>query len=371
MIKILYTSHTPNMNMGGQISLYNLVKRLDRKKYHPTLICPSPGPLSRAFTEIKCNVVYQSFPRFKLSNSASICKSFMKIFLFLKTQKFHIIHSDHPTDTFYLASCAKLLQIPLIWHGRVTFKSRLDFFNLKLATKVIGVSKAVSFRFQTRKGIPDKYVTIYNGVDHNEFRPRKTLGVCKEFGFESGENIITTIGQIKPDKGIYDFLSSAKLISEKTAKCRFLIVGEGDASVFAHLMGKISEYGLQKSVQCLGFRKDIPKILNQTDVFVLASFPYVEGLPRVVIEAMACARPVVGTDVHGINEVVEDGVTGFLVPSKNPQKLAQAIFSLLNDTRKAKIFGDAARASVINSFSIESNVSKIQNVYEQIITGLY
>ena len=360
---ILYTSHVSEMQLGGQFSLYNLVKKLDRTIYRPILLCPSEGSLSHNFQKIGCDITYHSFPHIRFLNTWTIFKSFTKTFVLLKKLRVHIIHSDHPTDTFYLAFCSKLLRIPLIWHARVSFKSRLDSINTKLATKVIGVSNAVSFRFQTGKRISSKYVTIYNGVDTEKFKPDKNENLRNELMIDSDDRVITTIGQIKAEKGIFDFVAAVKLIQDRNPNCKFLVAGDGDENEVARLKSKIIEQSLQKYVHYLGFRDDIARILNATDVFVLASFRHVEGLPRVVIEAMSCEKPVVGTDVHGINEAIENGVTGLLVPPREPQKLARAIMIMLENENESRKMGIAGRKRVKKLFSIKKNVSKISKIY--------
>jgi glycosyltransferase involved in cell wall biosynthesis len=178
--------------------------------------------------------------------------------------------------------------------------------------------------------------------------------------------LVTTIGQLTPQKGMPEFITAVQQVSKWNPDCRFLIAGEGTPSFVRQLEEKITACGLQNYIYMLGFRTDIVNILNASDVFVLASRPCVEGLPRVVIEAMSCARPVVGTHVQGINEAVQNHITGILVPPNNPSQLAGAIIHLLANPDKATLMGNAARKRAENVFSIASNISKIQRVYEDV-----
>jgi glycosyltransferase involved in cell wall biosynthesis len=355
------------MHYGGQISLYNLVKRLDREKYDLCLVCPAPGPLSRAFSKINCKITYLSFPQIRFCNIFKIPIILIKTLTLLKNNNIQIVHSDHPTDTFYLAVCARILRIPLIWHARVSFSSRLDSINLRLVSKVIGVSDAVSKRFEYSGRVSPKYITIFNGVDSGKFSSKGIGRVRQELGLNSNEMIITTICQMKPEKGIQNFIEAAKRIQKHSENCYFIMVGSGDETFIENQKKRINKYGLQTHVYWLGVRTDIVNILDVTDVFILASMPNVEGLPRVVIEAMSCGKPVVGTDVHGINEAVEDGVTGLLVPHENPESLAHATLTLVKDIEKRRVMGRSGRENVKKKFSIESNVSKTARLYEQLI----
>ena len=303
----------------------------------------------------------------KAANLFKIPFCLINTLILLRNKNIHLVHSDHPTDTFYLAICSRILNIPLIWHARVMFSSRLDHLNLLLATRVIGVSKAVSARFLVSHKIPPKYVTIYNGVDCDKFKPQKGSYLREELGLGQNIKVIATIGQITPEKGIEDFVESAKRVFAEDNTCRFLIAGTGHDLFLKRIKKKIEDYGLRDHMHLLGFRTDIVNILNGIDLFVLSSRPYVEGLPRVVIEAMSCGKPVVGTNVHGINEEVEDGVTGLLVPPEDPGSLAKAILTLIEDGKKSKKMGAAGRERVKNSFSIESNVTEVQKIYNEVI----
>ena len=362
-INILYTSHTSEMNMGGQFSLYNLLKRLDRNKYQPILLCPSNGSVSQYFRQIGCPTIFLKFPHVTAANLFKIPFYLISTLRLLRNSHIQIIHSDHPTHTFYMGICARILRVPLIWHTRVSFRSRLDPVNLLLATRVICVSKAVADRFLIRDRVSAKVLIIYNGVDYHKFRPERENGIGKELGLSQSEKVITTIGQMKPEKGMHDFIESAKLISERNTHCRFLMAGTGNDNSLTAIKNLVVSYGLQDHFSCLGFRTDVKSILNATDIFVLAS--YVEGFPRVVIEAMSCGKPVVGTNVQGVREAVEDGVTGLLVPPRDPESLAKAILNLIEDDRKAKRMGAAGRERVKRFFSIESNVSKVDRLYQE------
>ena len=109
------------------------------------------------------------------------------------------------------------------------------------------------------------------------------------------------------------------------------------------------------------------KILNDSDVFVLPTWPYMEGLPRVVIEAMACGVPVVGTDVEGTNEAVVQDETGLLVPPKDVASLANAIMKLIDEPQLRTRFGENGRQRVEQVFDIAKHVSKVEKLYKELL----
>jgi len=367
-VNILYTSHTSKFQMGGQVSLFNLVKRLNRDRYRPILLCPSVGDLSRHFDDIECPAVYHHFFRLKGFNLLRIITCIIHTIRLLREYNIDLIHSDHPVDAFYLGICSRLLRIPLVWHVRVSYSSRLDLINLRLASKVIGVSEAVSERFLRKGSISRKYITIYNGVDCVKFKPMSLNRLREELGLTLNSKIVATIGQITFEKGIDDFIEAIRILHGKINSCDFLIIGSGHSTVIKEIKAKIESYGLDEYVHLLGFRNDIINVLQGIDLFVLASWRYVEGLPRVVIEAMACGRPVVGTDVEGVNEAIENNTTGLLVPPKDPIRLSEAILETLMDKGRMEAMGKAGRKRAENMFSIIHNVDRIECVYQEVLT---
>ncbi|MDH4258411.1 MAG: glycosyltransferase, partial [Candidatus Aminicenantes bacterium] len=116
-----------------------------------------------------------------------------------------------------------------------------------------------------------------------------------------------------------------------------------------------------------GYREDIPQIMSCLDIAVLPSTSHLEGLSRVIIEAMASGKPVIATDAGGNPEAVEDGKTGILVPPGEPDRLARAILELARDANKRKRMGEAGRKRAEQLFSIEMNVTRIEKIYEEIL----
>ena len=364
-VNILYTSHTSEFGMGGQVSLFNLVKRLNRNKYRPILLCPGEGTLSQRFNEIDTYVIYHQFIRLNGGNLLRIITCLIHTFNLLRMHNIDLIHSDHPTDTFYLGICSRALRIPLIWHARVSFGSKLDWLNCRLSSKVISVSNSVRKRFLPSNKNSKKHATIYNAVDCELFKPFSVNESRRTFGLGEDKIIITTISQLIKEKGIFEFIEAAKRVYSEIGVCRFVIVGEGTDEFKKELNQMIEKKGLSEYVYCLGFREDIPAILNDSDIFVLAS--YIEGFPRVVIEAMACGKPVIGTDVEGVNEAIKGNITGLLIPPRDPIKLSEAIKKLLMDRRQMESMGKAGRKRAIELFSIVHQVDNIENVYQEIL----
>jgi len=139
----------------------------------------------------------------------------------------------------------------------------------------------------------------------------------------------------------------------------------GDGEYRKRLENLRKELGLNENVIFAGNREDIPQILADIDIFVLSSVS--EGFGRSAAEAMACAKPVVATKVGGVPEVVDDGITGSLVLPKNPNALAEAIITLLQNKEKAQRMGQAGRKRVEKMFSLQKNIRQTEEIYEEIL----
>jgi glycosyltransferase involved in cell wall biosynthesis len=144
---------------------------------------------------------------------------------------------------------------------------------------------------------------------------------------------------------------------------RFLIIGDGGLK--KQLMDLSSNLGVSKNVMFLGFRSDIPELLSVMDVLVLASLR--EGFSNAILEAMAAMKPVVATNVGGNPEVIIDGVTGLIVPPKDPHSMAQAILNLLQNEDLAQQMGEAGRRRVENHFTIDVITQKYIQLYDSLL----
>lgn len=172
--------------------------------------------------------------------------------------------------------------------------------------------------------------------------------------------------QVIPFKGSEEFVRAAVSLCQKREKVSFAVVGVWSDDAFIEKLRDIAN-PFRDRIHFLGYRRNIWDLLNDTDVFVLPSWRLTEGLPRVVIEAMACGVPVVGTDVEGTNEAVVQGETGLLVPDKDAASLAEAIMKLIDDPQLQRKFGDNGRQRVQEVFDIATHVSKVEELYKELL----
>ena len=167
------------------------------------------------------------------------------------------------------------------------------------------------------------------------------------------------------DKGVGEFVAAANIFKTKGLLCRFVLVGSGDdenpSSIPTHQLQSWHDSGV---VEWWGKRSDMPQVLNCADVVCLPS-NYGEGIPKVLIEAASCAKPIVTTDTPGCREIVIDRQNGLLVPVENSLALADALETLYHDPKLCQTMGEAGRRMVTEQFSLGSVVSQTLAVYAQ------
>jgi glycosyltransferase involved in cell wall biosynthesis len=170
------------------------------------------------------------------------------------------------------------------------------------------------------------------------------------------------ISVLRSWKGHQTFLDAAtRLVREVKRPIHFVIAGEGTMRVV--LPDMIKEAGLEDKVTLLGHRTDVPNLLASLDVLVLPSYAH-EGIPQIILQAQAMARPVVATTIGGIPEVVEDGVTGLLVPPRDDAALAEKISAILDDSALADRLRHAGRAQIEARYSLDAMGEQLLAIYE-------
>ncbi len=365
-IKILYLSNFPDVDKGGQISLYNLVKRLDRKVFEPTVLCPKSGALSALFSEKGIPVQFLEFPQLRIRNLLRILRAVLQFRKMVLEGGFSLIHCDSPRDTFLSAVSLSFTKRQIVWHARVSSRGPIfDPLNKHLVSKIICVSHAVKGRFEPCPS--SKCIVIYNGVDPSKFSPKSFPGPRKkEVNIPTDSLLVSTIMQLIPAKGAEEFVRAAVSLCEKVRNVSFVVVGVWTDDPFIEKLRGIAD-PFRDRIHFLGYRRNVWDILRDSDIFVLPSWPYIEGLPRVVIEAMACGVPVVGTDVEGTNEAVVQDETGLLVPPKDAASLANAINKLIDDPHLRIRLGENGRQRVLEVFDIKDHVHRVESVYQELL----
>lgn len=196
-----------------------------------------------------------------------------------------------------------------------------------------------------------------SGVDPIKFAPMPE---------PDGVPVVVLPGRLLRDKGVYEFLAAARVLKAEGVAARFALVGEPDADNPASVTrGEISAWVRDGLIEHWGFRADMPEVYRASTLVCLPS--YREGLPRVLLEAAACGRPVVSTDVPGCREVVQHGLNGWRVPARDAPALTSALREALSNPDLRARYAAAGRALVLDHFTADKIIAENLGLYAQML----
>jgi len=242
---------------------------------------------------------------------------------------------------------------------------RLEWFVLRyFCNHVISVAdEAKQYHLEISGASPDQVSTIYNGIDLSGFLSLdydfERTNIRAELGIPSDANLLTTVAVLRPQKGIQYMIRALPAILASIPNTYYLVVGDG-----AHrktLVEEANKANVSNRVIFTGMRKDVDRLLAASDIFVLPTLT--EALPTVLAEAMAAKLPIVASRVGGIPEMVTDGQNGCLVEAENLDGLTTACIHLLNDPEKRIAMGMEGWNIVNQTFNIERQVDKLEELY--------
>ena len=210
---------------------------------------------------------------------------------------------------------------------------------------------------------------MFPPVDSTAFAPDPAARerARAKLGVEPGACLVGTVGVRNPQKGHETFVRAAARIAARHPDARFRVLGADSPSHGSHMRGVEAEaraLGLSGKLDFVDPGEDVARLIQAFDVFVMSSVPRSEGMPTAILEAMACAKPVVATDVGATRELLADSVTGTLVPPLQPEAIADAVAALLDDPLLRRSMGEAALERSRSSFSLERLAAIHASAYE-------
>jgi len=228
---------------------------------------------------------------------------------------------------------------------------------MKRSKRITTVSRSVAEELREYGLKPCDITVVGNGVDEEVFRPSNAE--------EQGDRYISYTGGLRGRKGLFDLLDCAVYVVKEIPDMKFVITGKGP--LLNILKKKAKRMGIEKNIIFSGFvKKDrLIQIYQNATIHVIPSI--YEGLPTVLLEAMACGRPVVATAVGGTPEVIASGKNGFLVPSRAPEEMSKTVLKLLKEPQLRKAVGTAARRTIEEHYTWSRITDNILNCYESII----
>ncbi len=352
-------------NGGAQEHLFGLLTRIDTSRYDVSVVALSAGSAVRKLVRAGFSVLVIDEPDDAIAVGAMAAH--------LAEVRADVVHAHmYRAETVGMRAVLALAEIG---HRRPYFVSTIHSSRVRSSEdqqllqdltrhmdRLIAVSKAIEHKLvdELRTTVPVSL--IYNGVDLQRYdhqEPCCTLP--EEYGMEPGSQIVGVVARLEPEKGHPTLLEAWPTVLRAVPDSYLLIVGEGSRR--DALEAQARELRIAHRVVFTGRRDDVPAVTAALDVAVLPSYREAQGLT--ILEAMALSRPVVASDVGGIPEMIEDGVTGLLVPPHDADALAAAIVRLLRDHPLADTLGRAGHDLVHDRFCIELMVQAVESIYDE------
>ena len=279
-----------------------------------------------------------------------------------------IVHTHHLTQLIYAALGARLAGALLIHaeHDYLSLEPWRRRYLLRLlgtlCHRVVAVGDQIGAFLTDRVGLPpSRVVVIRNGVDLERYSPDRRMP-REALGLPASGRLIGTVARLDPLKDPASLLRAFRMLLPAHPDINLVLVGDG--ALRPELEALAGTLGIRDRVAFLGARHDVADLLPHLDVFALTSIS--EGLPFSILEAMACACPIVATTVGDIPRLMGDGVAGITVPPAQPEILADGIASLLKSPDRAAALGRAARTLIQAHYDLKDTVARYQAMYSTV-----
>lgn len=359
--------------MGKQIKVMQIVQSLEcgglekvaisladglQKRFWDVSICclDKPGNLAPEALNKNINVINIGK---KSGIDFSLVTKLAKIF---KKENVKVVHTHNMGPLIYGTLASRLAGVPVVIntrHGRE--RKRCSRFIWLLNNEVVTISfDAKNKLLESNRIDANKIKVIYNGIKIDEFEISEENNYRKRLSLTDNDYVIGTVARLSLEKDQKTLIDAFEIICKQFENARLIIVGDG--LLRAELEEHCVNLKIKNKVFFMGFRDDVANILNIFDVFVLSS--RTEGISLTLLEAMAAGKPIVATDVGGNPEVVADGVTGVLVPTNDPIKMAKSIINILENKKLSKAMAGNGRKRVEEIFSQEKMVMEYEKLYK-------
>lgn len=294
---------------------------------------------------------------------------------FCREQRVGVVHAHQCTPFFYAALgrlTSRRVPILLTEHGRgypdrpSWKRSLVNRLLLRRCDRVVAVGEDVRRALAANEGIPENRVeVVYNGIDLTAYNAEKPLRreVREELGLKDHHLAVMQVARLNHLKDHPTAIRAMADLAQDHPEVRLLLVGEGEER--PKLEAIIEELGLQQVVRLVGLRRDVPRVLQAADIFLLTSVT--EGIPLTLIEAMATGLPCVSTRVGGTPEVIVPDETGLLAERSNPRSVAKCVRQLIADAGRRCTMGQAGRARAHELFDERSMHATYDTLYREML----
>lgn len=375
---------------GMAASTLELIKRIDRERFNVRILFCEEGPYTARIRNagFDCDLLNTSWPpRFRYYSNNGIKRDWIGIMQFLpwllkNVKKFNdyirqnhidIVHTNYKHFHLIAGISCKLSKIKCVWHWRGVVKSSWVKHFGKMIKKL---TSSYAWSIANSKATYDSVLpltgnnveVIYNGVEISA--SNQTQKLHKLLNLHQDVKIIGMVGSLNPIKGHLYFLEAAGILCPKYSNIHFVYIGgqtaAGQQTYHETLLEKRKQLGLENRIHFLGHRDDATELVCDFDIATVCTLPPGEGFGLVIVEAMAKGIPVISSDEGAAGEIIENNVSGILIPSANSNLLANSIEILLSDEEKRKKIGQAGLEACRKNFDIRQTIRKVENIYDRL-----
>jgi len=359
---------------GGPRYFAMLARMLDKSKFQITIASDPSSPLWNSFIDEGLSLAPIPFP-------GPFCpRTMLQLHRLFHDNNFDIVHSMGLRADFHTHIAARLccprpiivITIAMLAHGYNVHPWRRQVYEWVERWTTRKTDLLITDSDHTRQGLLREYSLPEAGVQTIRIgtsltsKPEAADGdrVRRDWGISSGP-LVASLGRLVQQKGHDVFLQAFALLRKKVPSAQAVVVGDGPLRVVLEEMASRSDMGGKAHV--FPSRNDLGNVLAAANILVIASRS--ESMPLLLYDAMAMARPIVATAVGGIPEVLEDGVTGILVPPESPHDLAMAMERLLSNPTMSMNLAQQARATAMERYNTDHCVQEVQQAYQRLLGG--
>lgn len=378
--KILFLEQYATIS-GGQKVLLSIIDGL-KGNYEFSVMLPKTGALTDELK--KRNISYRKLPVGYYSLGKKNAWDFLnyiirlpylifKLCLIIDKEKPDLIYANAARTFVFATIAATIKKIPLVWHVHSIFDKGISrrlcncFGRNHIVKKVIAVSDAAKLPLTA---LWPKTKIMYNAIDEKVYHPDARIGQVRKRLNITDEILISMVGLLVEWKCVDDFIRAAQIVTESFPKIKFLIVGDvlhdGKGKRYKqYLLDMVQDFGLGKNIIFTGFRNDVPVIMREVDIFVLAS-KQPDPCPTSLLQAMASGPAVIATNFGGPAEIIKDGADGLLYSACDYHELSEKMLELIENSEKRKQLAASAQQKIKEHYNYNDYMSDIKNVIKHI-----
>ena len=388
MLKILVIIPSGTV-YGLQNVTLNLMRSLPKKEFDCHFLNTrwTDGELVRRLDELKIPYTYSWIGMFSrkldwdnlrmtIHCLLRIPRLYLDFLALVKSYQPEVIYTANYHELILLAPLLRAMKIPILCHlhdppPSIPFQRKIFWLWDQPVSKYIAVSRSVQKRLEKLGANSEKISLLENGVDLSLFcyMAKRSDHFVKRYNWPSASVILGMTGQMIEEKGHLDLIEVVKFLYRDYRDIRLVIGGKQTGSYYQRLASELTNKGMLDIVAFSGWQEDVRNFFSGIDIFLFPSH-HEEGFGLVAAQAMATGLPVVATRSGGVSEVLESGVTGFLLEKGSPSRLASAISCLVKSQQLRRSMGMAGRRRVEERFDLSKQVAQFKTILHSLANGV-